>query len=58
MRYQDQGNVAAALHSEQEIDHLFARLAIKITRRLIGENDLGPWRQGAGKRHALLLAAR
>ena len=35
-----------------------ARRLVQVARRLVGQQDVGPRREGAGKRHALLLAAR
>ncbi len=52
------GRVVGARHLEQEIHHLLAGGAVEIAGRLVGQHQLRLADEGAGHRHALLLAAR
>src|SRR5688500_20217019 len=41
----------------QQLEDLAARGRVEVARRLVGEHDRWPGDEGAGDRHALLLAA-
>src|SRR5690349_6219565 len=48
----------AVMQVEQKVDDLLTRDAVQISRRLVGQKDLGFHCEGARKGYALLLAAR
>ena len=58
MRHQEQRGAAFGVQGEEQIGDARAGGAVEIAGGLVGEQDLRPRRQGAGQRHALLLAAR
>src|SRR5258707_6568578 len=57
MRYQEQRRSRAFVQREQQVADFLAGGAVEIAGRLVGEQHRGPGRNGAGERHALLLAA-
>ena len=54
---QEEGCARAGLVFEQAIDHQATGRRVEVTRRLVGQQQLWPGDEGAGDRHALLLAA-
>src|SRR4051812_4754862 len=54
---QDQGRGVLAVHVEKEVADVFPRVLVEVARGFIREEDPGTVHEGAGKRHALLLAA-
>ena len=57
MRHEHECRLPPPLQPEQQIDHLAARLAVEVARRLIREDELRRPAQRARNRDALLLAA-
>ena len=55
---EEQGRADGMRALEHQIDDSGAGLEIEIASRLVRQQDLRPRGQGAGQRHALLLAAR
>ncbi len=55
---QHQSGVVIGGELEQQFDNGRAGIAVEIAGRLIRQQDFRPAREGAGQRHALLLAAR
>src|ERR1019366_9467002 len=58
MRDEDQGRAAIALQGEHEPDNGLTVRLVEVSRGLVGDEDRRIWRERAGERHALLLAAR
>ena len=58
MRDIDRRGAERRLHVLQLGAHVAAQLGIEVGERLVHEEDRGPAHHGAGKRHALTLAAR
>ncbi len=58
VRDDDQRSARRSLSGEQQVDDRRAGFAVQISGRLVGKDDPGPGRDGAGDRNALLLAAR
>ena len=57
MRHVDEGGAQALVQGDELGAHLGAQLGVKVGERLVHEEDLGLLDHGAGKRHALALAA-
>ncbi len=57
VRDEDEGDAGLVLHALQLDLHLLAQLVVQRRERLVEQQHLGARRQGAGKRHALRLAA-
>ena len=58
MRHQHQSRPALGIDGKHQIDDLVPGSRIEIAGRLVGKNQFGAGREGAGQRHALLLAPR
>ena len=58
VRDEDEGGAGLGVEVEEKFDDAMARLAIEIAGGFVGEEDLGAIDEGAGDRHALLLATR
>ena len=58
MRHQQRGHAERALQLLQLDLQLLAQLAVERAQRLVEQQDVGLEDDGAGQRHALLLAAR
>ena len=57
MRYHDDGGALMVKFSKQ-MHHLGSILGIKVTRRLIGKDELGTEDHGTGDSYSLLLTTR
>ncbi len=55
---EDEGDADRALQRAQFKLHLFAQFLVERRKRFIQQQNLGPQDEGAGKGHALALAAR
>jgi hypothetical protein len=57
VRDHERGRAEFVVHLRQRFEHEDAGLRIECARRLVAEQHLGALGDGAGDRHALLLAA-
>jgi hypothetical protein len=58
VRDQDDGRPTAMVNLAQQLEDVTAVRAVQVAGRLVGEHDRRVVGEGAGERHALLLAAR
>ena len=57
MRDEHEGGASLLVTCKKQIDDLRPGRLVEIASRLVGDQDRRVWREGAGKRYALLLAA-
>src|SRR5262249_20834840 len=58
MRHQDKRRPEVLAQPEHQVQDHLSVLAVEVAGRLVGEQERWLWRERAGERHPLLLAAR